>query len=87
MLEEKIIERIANINFEDAMEELYAISPTMSSTDSNQWFNIYENFMNDRRAFRMVNMTKAYNGESDGSFNQLAQARLKLLSYYTWRLQ
>jgi len=85
MLEDKVIERIATINLEDAMEELHTIAPLMSPPESKQWFKIYENLLQDRRAYRMIGLEKHYAGEKDGTINRLVQARLQLLSYYSWR--
>lgn len=85
MLDEKVVSRIAGLSLEDAVDELHAVAPTLSSAQSHGWFNHYERLLNDRRAFRSVGVLDAYCGESDGSINDLAQARLKLLSLYIYR--
>jgi len=79
----KYPERIANLPLEEAVEELIEKIGPMSREEKKLAKYYYHGYLNDRHAFRIMNVSEHYAGEKNGEFHPLAKARLLLLAYYT----
>jgi len=85
MIEDIVVERIRNLSLEECCDELEVVAKTVTPTESHKWFRIYRDYVNDRRAYRAVGVEKHYAGRRDGSLDDSAVAKLKLLSFYVWK--
>ena len=87
-MEIEIVDRITNIGLEEALEEISLLSDSLTSNHQfDKWGFVYAHMLNDRGFYRLLGVENHYCGEKDGSINPLADARLRLLSFYVSRLK
>jgi len=80
-----IIDKINSMTEEEIDNELHAIVRFFPNEKGKDWFKIYNELVNDKRAYELLNIKQYYPGNKRGELEKIASLKLRLLSYYVWR--